>query len=211
MSLRELARRIKVSPSFVSQLERNKANASVGTLYALVEALGVSIDRLMSGAVDLPTELPTDDPTPSASSTGGRRRARRVEQPVQRSEGRARIEFPGVIWERLTQASDPEVDFLHVEYAPGSASCSPNEMMRHRGHEYGFVLTGTLHVQVDSENYELSAGDAVTFDSLTPHRLSNRTGTPCTAVWVVVGRRDDERAHHIPNAAAARRQGPSPA
>ena len=135
MSLRELARRIKVSPSFVSQFERNKANASVGTLYALVEALGLSIDQLMSGTVYLPPEHLADDRTPSASSIDGRQHTRQVEQPVQRSEGRARIEFPGVIWERLTQASDPEVDFLHVEYAPGSASCSPNEMMRHRGHE----------------------------------------------------------------------------
>ena len=36
LSLRELARRVNVSPSFVSQIELGKANPSVGTLYSLV-------------------------------------------------------------------------------------------------------------------------------------------------------------------------------
>lgn len=195
MSLRELARRIGVSPSFISQLERNKANASVGTLYALVDVLGLSIDQLMADqgtATDHPAS-PGRAAAPAIASRG-----LRVEQPLQPSGSRARIQFPGVVWERLTQAADPQVDFLHVTYAPGSASCPEEDMMRHGGHEYGFVLSGSLTVQVGFESYPMTTGDAITFDSMTPHRLSNDGTEDCVAIWVVVGRRDDVRGHDVP-------------
>ena len=46
MSLREMARQLGVSPSFVSQLENGKSQPSVATLYSLSQLLGVSIDHL---------------------------------------------------------------------------------------------------------------------------------------------------------------------
>jgi quercetin dioxygenase-like cupin family protein len=100
----------------------------------------------------------------------------------------------GVAWERLTHDDDPYVDFLHVEYAPGSASCAPDDMMRHGGREYGHVLSGRLEVQVGFESYSLGPGDSIHFDSTTPHRLSNPHDQPCTAVWFVLARRDYDRA-----------------
>src|ERR671910_64088 len=46
LSLREVARQLGVSASFVSQLENGKSQPSVATLYSLARLLGVSIDRL---------------------------------------------------------------------------------------------------------------------------------------------------------------------
>jgi len=43
MSLRELARRVGVSPSLVSQIELDRVNPSVSTLYALVTDLGMTM------------------------------------------------------------------------------------------------------------------------------------------------------------------------
>src|SRR3954453_1366689 len=42
VSLRELARRVGVSPSLVSQIELDRVNPSVSTLYALVTELGMT-------------------------------------------------------------------------------------------------------------------------------------------------------------------------
>ena len=117
----------------------------------------------------------------------------RVDVPVQPAEGRKRVEMSGVVWERLTHDHDPYVDFLHVEYAPGSSSCAPEQMMRHGGREYGHLLHGRLDVQVGFETYSLGPGDSIHFDSMTPHRLSNPYDEPCTAVWFVLARRDDDR------------------
>ena len=52
LSVRALARTVNVSPSFISQIENGKANPSVGTLLAIVSALGISLDELFSGVPD---------------------------------------------------------------------------------------------------------------------------------------------------------------
>lgn len=181
ISLRELARRVGVSPSFVSQVERGKANPSVGTLYALVEELGTTVGELMGDRQD-----------GRRSAAAGRRAAAgwpRVEEHVQRAGSRHRITMSGVVWERLTADEDPFVDFLQVAYAPGSASCPPDERLRHAGREYGVVLDGELVVEVGADAHHLHAGDAISFDSTTPHRLSNPGDRPCRAVWFVLDRR----------------------
>ena len=48
LSLREVARQVDVSPSFISQVELGKANPSVGTHYALVSVLGISLNERMT-------------------------------------------------------------------------------------------------------------------------------------------------------------------
>ena len=192
LSLRELARRVNVSPSFVSQIELGKANPSVGTLYALVSVLGTTLDDLMGDGSD--DDVPAG-PVVDASVVEGHTPGSwpRVDVPLQPAEGRKRVEMSGVVWERLTHDHDPYVDFLHVEYAPGSSSCAPDQMMRHGGREYGHITHGRLDVQVGFETYELGPGDSIHFDSMTPHRLSNPYDEPCTAVWFVLARRDDDR------------------
>jgi len=179
LSVRELARRISVSPSFISQIELGKAKPSVGTLYALVAELGVSLNELLGGPAE---------PVPPVSPQSWPR----IDQPVVRAGERGRVQMSGVVWERLT-ADDPLVDFLHVEYQPGSASCPEEDMVRHGGREYGVITSGRLEVQVGFENYSLGPGDSIHFDSSTPHRLSNPHEEPCTGVWFVLARRDDAR------------------
>src|SRR5688500_20051047 len=47
LSLRDLAERLGVSPSLISQIERGRANPSVSTLYSIVNELDISLDELM--------------------------------------------------------------------------------------------------------------------------------------------------------------------
>src|SRR5215210_6286297 len=47
LSLRDLADRLGVSPSLISQIERGRANPSVSTLYQIVAELEVSLDELL--------------------------------------------------------------------------------------------------------------------------------------------------------------------
>ena len=48
LTLRELARRLEVSPSLFSQIETGKTQPSVRTLYAMVTELGVSLDKALA-------------------------------------------------------------------------------------------------------------------------------------------------------------------
>ena len=49
ISQRELARRVGLSASLISQLESGLSKPSVGTLYAIVTELGVSVERVIRG------------------------------------------------------------------------------------------------------------------------------------------------------------------
>ncbi len=175
ISQRELARRLGYSPSLISQLESGMTKPSVGTLYAIVTELGLSLDRVIRGE---------DFSAPAESS--------QPRSPVVHPGERQAIELDsGVRWEELTAESEEEVDFLHAVYDVGGASTPDESLMRHHGREYGYVISGRLGVQIGFETYELEPGDSVAFDSTTPHRLFNRGDDPVHAIWFVVGREPD--------------------
>jgi transcriptional regulator with XRE-family HTH domain len=181
ISVRELARRVAVSPSLISQVENGKTSPSVGTLYAIVSEMDLSLDEVFSGSLD-----------PSRRAGNGTRDA--LPSPVVTEQERKEISLgSGVKWQRLTRSADPNVDFLHVIYAPGSASCAPDHLMRHVGKEYGFVISGRLEVTVGFDAYELGPGDSISFDSTEPHRLAAVGDEPVHAIWTVVGRTADPR------------------
>src|SRR5579872_3596454 len=67
MTARELARRVDCSPSLISQVERGRAVPSVSTLWALVTALRISMDRLFDPAQEGPADS-ADNATAAADS-----------------------------------------------------------------------------------------------------------------------------------------------
>jgi len=217
VGVRELARRIGVSPSLISAIELGKANPSIGTLYQIVDELGLSVDELMletggrapvvqrgaaggsgAGAGDLATAL--------GAIAGGRAPDALLAQeladaplggepddPVQRADSRASVHLPGVTWERLTARDDAAVDFLYVTYEVGAESCPEDNLMRHGGYEYGLILEGRLGIRIGFRTYELAAGDSISFDSMEPHRFWTVGDEPSRSVWLVVRRRNDPR------------------
>lgn len=192
VSLRELARRLGISPSAISQIETGKSRPSVSTLYAIVSELDMSLDELFSGNAGA-SPRPRSDPAaatvaqPAAADGEGAH--------VQRAGARRMIELEsGVRWERLTARPDPLADFLYVVYDVGGASSQSERFIRHSGREYGLVLSGTLHVTVGFDSYVLGPGDSICFDSTVPHCLRTAGDEPVHGVWLVIGRQSDERA-----------------
>jgi mannose-6-phosphate isomerase-like protein (cupin superfamily)/DNA-binding XRE family transcriptional regulator len=198
VSVRELARRIGCSASLISQIERGVSVPSVGVLYSLATELDTSLDHLLFGAE--PRRPLAAAPGPDASGTvasgsvgsgsvgsgtvGSGPVASGI---VQQAAGRNIIDLAsGVRWERLTPGADAMTDFLEVIYSPGGHSTDERRPLRHDGHEYGLVISGTLQANVGFESYELGPGDSIAFDSSTPHEYLNKTGEPVHAIWVVV-------------------------
>lgn len=181
LTLRGLARGVGVSPSLVSQIEHGIVTPSVGTLYAIANALGLLVDDLFRDG----------DKSKPAARRNGRLPAK---SPVQRASDRKTILLSGgVRWERLTPAADAEVEFLHVVYDVGATSCASDALIRHGGMEYAVILSGRLGIRVGTADYELGAGDSITFDAQNPHRLWTIGSEPAKAVWVVLNRHDDAR------------------
>ena len=179
IGLRELARRVRVSPSLVSQIELDRVNPSVSTLYALVTELGMTMSDVFG------------DTRPGERVV---LQLRGGDGLAERPETRRVINLAsGVRWERLTRDSDRDVEFLYVVYPVGAASCPADALMTHGGKEYGYVTSGTLGVQVGFEEYKLGPGASIAFDSSSPHRLWAIGNEPVHAIWVVIGREADPR------------------
>ena len=175
IGLRELARRVGVSPSLVSQIELDRVNPSVSTLYSLVTALGITMSDVFG-------EQPEE-------------RVVRGDGLAESPDTRRVINLAsGVRWERLTRDRDRDVEFLYVVYPVGAESCPEDALTTHGGREYGYVSSGTLGVQVGFERYELGPGGSIAFDSTSPHRLWTIDDEPVHAIWVVIGREADPRA-----------------
>ena len=184
LSLRELARRLELSPSSISQIETGKMQPSVRTLYAFVSEFGVTVDEVLFDQA-----TPSQDgasPAVSEASQAGAGPG----LAVQTAEGRPAIQLnSGVRWERLMFWGDEDVEFMEATYEPGGASGPADALVRHSGHEFGHVLSGTLRVVVGFDEFVLGPGDSITFPSSTPHRLSNEGTETVRAIWVVRGRR----------------------
>jgi transcriptional regulator with XRE-family HTH domain len=199
LTLRELARRLEVSPSLVSQIETGKTQPSVRTLYAIVSELGVSLDEMFTPSAEDADGQAVRRAAPSRRETSTT--ARTSAPPaglgrVQRANERSVIDLgSGVRWERLTTWNDQEVDFLYAIYEAGGSSSPDGSLMRHNGREFGIVLSGTLGVKVGFEEYVLGPGDSIAFDSSVPHRLHNDGDEVVTAIWMVLGRHQPASEH----------------
>ena len=209
LSLRELARQLGVSPSFVSQLENAKSQPSVATLYSISQLLDVSIDELFSTGEPATPVVPVPGPVHQHVRGPAPVRAVGEHGVVNRSDlgspadawpndkslaklcvtrpgERARLEMDsGVVWIQLATNTGADLDFIEVIYPPHSTSTNDNRMLQHAGSEFGYLIEGELELTVGFEVHTLHAGDAFGFDSSRPHLFANKTDGPARGVWYV--------------------------
>lgn len=207
IGLRELARRLGVSPSLISQIETGKTEPSINTLFAMVSELELPVNEIVF-------DLERDAGGPSEGSSGkteaAGQRARVVSpveppgSPVQPRANRTSISLEaGVTWQRLTAQPDHNVDFLLLRYPPGSESTPPDSLMRHNGTEYGYILAGRLEVSLGFDKYVIGPGDSISFDCTQPHRFATVGDETVEAVWFVVGRRNTLSVEDAPAEASS--------
>jgi transcriptional regulator with XRE-family HTH domain len=181
LTLRGLAQSLGISASLLSQVETGKSQPSVSTLYAIANALDLSLDELLDvGSV-------RGDPAPATE------RGPQVDSSVvvQRAGHNPTLEMEnGVRWERLAVAPGDGFDPVLVTYAPGASSSVEDRFMRHSGTEHALILEGRLSLRIDFDTIELAPGDSIRFDAIRPHLYVNRTDEPARGVWFVTGRQE---------------------
>jgi len=117
MSVRELARRVGVSASHISQVERGLASFSVPALYNVANELGISMDSLFEDP---------EMPSPSLS----------IEDEKKAADGEITLDESGIVlrkdkrpsldltkgptWERLTSRPESGSEFIEVIYEPAT-------------------------------------------------------------------------------------------
>ncbi len=184
LSQSEMARKLGISASTISQLETGASQPSLGTLLAIVTELDVSLDWVIRGH-----DYSTGDH--GGSPVGSDR-----DSPVVRQRDRHFTDLAsGVRWEQLIAKPERGIDFHRTIYEVGGASASHETLRGHKGREFGYVVVGTLGVQINTQEYVLEPGDSIAFDSTEPHRLYNKGDEKVEAIWFAVGRGTDVGGH----------------
>jgi transcriptional regulator with XRE-family HTH domain len=185
MRVSELARAIGVTPSLISQIERGSTRPSVATLFALAEALDVSVDVFADRAVD----SGVSERAASAEDALASRASREARYVVRHSDRRSITIAGGIRWELLTPETDPVVEFLEIVYEP-QAESNPT-LYRHSGKEMVRVLDGAFDIHIGFDVFRVEEGDSIVFPASLPHRYVNPTESPASALTVIVPETSD--------------------
>src|SRR5919201_648763 len=156
-TLRTIADRAGVSESFLSQVERGRASASIASLRRIAGALGVSVADLFDSS---------GPPRPR----------------VLRREDRPSLAF-GILGRKFLLTPRP---LLHLEVFVGEldvGGATGGEPYAHGGsEELLIVLTGGVRLELGGEVHELESGDSIDYRSSTPHRVVNGSDEPAEVI-----------------------------
>jgi transcriptional regulator with XRE-family HTH domain len=158
LTLRQVAERVGVTESFLSQVERDVASPSIATVGRIARALDTSIARLFA-----------EEP-----QTGR----------VVRREARRRIAYPGLgaVDEFLTANMAGRLQVIVSTIEPGGGT-GAEPYTHDSDEEVVVVLAGVLDLWVSDEHYVLREGDAITFPSRLPHWNRNDGDAPVSVLF----------------------------
>ena len=168
LSLREMAARTDLSPSFLSQLERGLARPRITSLHRVARTLGTTAQALLASG----------DPRPYSL--------------VRSNEGRS-VDHdeqlpPGAV--RSVVAGDRGLTAMEFRGVP----LQFGQYYDHPGEELYLVVRGRVAVDLDGEMIELGPGDTLCYDGRVPHRSRVGAGAdPDDVLVYLVTTREDVR------------------
>ena len=163
MTLQSLAHASSLSPSMLSLVERGRASPSIGSLIVIANALGVPMSELIVDQVSESDKL------------------------VVRPADQRVVETAAHVIRRLIKEDHARgLSIALNEYAAHTGATE--KPITHDGFEYGFVMEGTLTVEVDGVANVVEAGDLISYSSRRPHRIWNHGKKRVRTLWINVQR-----------------------
>jgi transcriptional regulator with XRE-family HTH domain len=158
-TLQDLAGSADITPSALSQIERDQASPTLGTIKALATALGTTIGQLF----------------PPATVPG-----RVVVRPGDRKRMSPRR---GITYELLTPDLSGQIEFILSVYEPGASTGDTG--FAYPAEQCGLVIEGTAEVHLNETVHRLRAGDSIRFDCSIPHRIVNVGRDKLRCLWAI--------------------------
>ena len=162
--LKDLSKKVGVTASFLSQVERGIAVPSISSLKKISDALNISIASLFDEKEE---KNAAEDFSPI----------------VRKSERKILHPSRGVTYHLLSRNLQGKIEFLLAIYEVGAST--GNEPYSHRGEECALVLKGKLEVQIGSFAYILKKDDSISFSCEIPHRVRNVGRVPAVSIWCI--------------------------
>ncbi len=156
LTLQALCDASGVSVGYLSQVERDNATPSLGTLAQIADALGVRLEYFIA------SHKPTDGLT--------------------REDHRPRFALANssLTYEALASdfaGSELSSYLLHVPVGYTS------EAVSHEGEEIIYVLEGEIQQTLGDQVFLMKTGDCLHYSGETPHTWSNPSDTPARILW----------------------------
>lgn len=153
----ELANRAQLTKGFISQLENDQTSISVDSLADLLGALGVSMSEFFSDAEDVRVVFHPADRIPI--------------------EGKGAKKFEIMVPGSTNNLMDP----IMIELEPGETL---GKQGPRPGEQFGYVLKGTVTLQMSRRNYKVPSKSCFYFESDKPNEIRNEGSGTVSLLWV---------------------------
>lgn len=166
LSQTDLAKRVGVTPSTISQVESNQIFPSLPALFKMAEVLSVETGYFLQ------------------DSAGG------ANPVVFRQQEAPEINLPDLPKESITTRSMTPIGFggrseAYLIEIPPQKSLSSHFLL-HKGEETGFLLSGRLQFKIGNKNYTVGKGDLIYLKSEIPSRWKNTGSSPARLLWMKI-------------------------
>jgi transcriptional regulator with XRE-family HTH domain len=158
ITLAELGGMVGLSASYLSQIERNKAQPSLTTLSSVAGTLGVELRSFFEHSAPVWKVV---------------RKGRGEEFADQNCE---------VAFELLSSEG------VRGKFQPYRVTCRPGmeiDTCAHPGEEFVFILEGQLEVSVGEETFTLKEGDSIHYQGSQAHGWRNDLPKECVLIWAL--------------------------
>lgn len=159
LSQRELAKRVGVTNSTISMIEKNSVSPSVSSLKKVLSGIPMSLMEFFDATDSANLDMPV----------------------VYRQEDFLDTSVGDVEWKLIGKHfPNRSLTFL-VEHLPPGADTGEG-MYMHEGEKAGYVIAGKLELSIGGEVHILSVGQGYYFDSRSEHRFRNPFEQECRIV-----------------------------
>jgi len=167
LSLNEVARRCGLSPSFISQVERELCSVSISSLEEICEVLGINLAEFFAS---LESAKRSEDP------------ARRLSEVLKEGSQPSVMTADAAIKYRFLTREFPDrkLEIVIAEISPGHHY----PLASHGGEEFGYILEGRLRLMIRKQEHVLGPGDSYHFDASVPHGYEAEGTESVRVMWV---------------------------
>jgi mannose-6-phosphate isomerase-like protein (cupin superfamily) len=170
LTVQEISKVSGLSKNYIIQIEKGRANPSIGALKKITDALKTPLATLF--------EDPSVENHYNNSNCGKEvfcvKRGRRKMMKMPSSE---------VEYFLLSPDLNRKIEFLLTIAKPGVSS--GNDFFSHDGEECGVVVKGKVEFTVGGKKFIMEEGDSIYFSSSLPHRWKNVGDVPVELVWAI--------------------------
>jgi transcriptional regulator with XRE-family HTH domain len=173
-TLKNLAEKSGLSPTYLSQIERGMSNPSIGTLKKIADAMSITVVSLLGFEETDENEKELEENI-----------RQRQEVFVIKKEKRKMLVYPGGTRKAFLLTPDlrRKLEILLTYEEPQQEN--DEDWYQHEGEEFGFILAGRYEVIVEGRTYVLEEGDSIYFPSRFPHRMRCIGERTATTIWVI--------------------------